>query len=101
MNKEVSSNILDDAREKIACILLRLFNEGFIMGELGVGDDQLSTAAALDQILAIKVEGDRECDNCKGKGWGFNAWNDKRDCIKCNHTGKLPGRTLKQALESL
>ncbi|KKL88415.1 hypothetical protein LCGC14_1924890 [marine sediment metagenome] len=52
-----------------------------------------------DRVLAIKVEEDRECPECNGKG-KILSWN-MIDCIKCNGTGKLPGRTLKQVLEEL
>ena len=58
-----------------------------------------------NQILAIKVEEDRVCLQCKGEGEIFHrgvidtlkAWGR---CTPCNGTGKLPGRTLKQVLEA-
>ncbi|KKL60809.1 hypothetical protein LCGC14_2201620 [marine sediment metagenome] len=59
--KEVSGKILEDAREKIASVLLQVFNDGFVLGEIGMGGDSETVDAALDQILAISGTTDIEC----------------------------------------
>ena len=97
-----------DIREQIAPILLQVFNEGFVMGEIGVGDDQQSADSALDQILAIKVEEDGVCGFCLGSGkYGAKyrmstPLDTPREfkCRTCNETGTISGRTLKQVLEA-
>ena len=60
------SSILDDAREKIASVLLQVFNDGFVLGEIGMGGDKETVDAALYQILALSGTKDIECPECHG-----------------------------------
>jgi len=47
-------------KEQVAEILLEHFNNGFVMGEIGVGDDQEATDKALGVILNLfKAEVDK------------------------------------------
>ena len=44
-------SIQEEIWAQMETILLQVFNDGFVMGEIGVGDDHKTTGAALDQIL--------------------------------------------------
>ena len=57
-----------------------------------------------DQILAIKVEENRDCFLCKYEARGALERIMKKPtemCDKCHGTGIIPGRTLKQVLGEL
>ena len=77
-----------DTREQIAQEARTLLFENGVIAYIEVISSNFA-----DQILAIKVEEDRECPCVKSK---VTKW-----CGLCNQTGKLSGRTLKQVLEGL
>ena len=60
-------------------ILTRVFNDGFVMGEMGMGDEKESIATALSELAKV----DKVCPDCKGSGklhygesrdGGFDDW---------------------------
>ena len=69
MNKEVSSSILDDAREEIRWILMRL--EGGVK----------TLDEAIDDTLAIEGTTDIECPECEGE----SRQDDISVCRTCNN----------------
>ena len=91
-----------DINGKSIEILLKVYNDGFVMGELGKGlTDQESTDEALSEWLNLPVsEGD--CDNCDGIGSLLDCTyadsNTSPPCPKCNGTGKL-SKPLKPLIE--
>ena len=89
-----------DIREKITEILCRQC-DGISRAdtcELEKSDCPVLTTAP-DQILAIKVEDDRLCPDCEGQG--STSVTNPVYCPRCNHSGELSGRTLKELIESI
>ncbi|KKN37019.1 hypothetical protein LCGC14_0767790 [marine sediment metagenome] len=85
MNKEVSSKILDDAREKIAKEYFAATDE-----EYREGDGK--RCIFVDQILNLSGTTDIECPECNGMGFlvvgaGDHEATDK--CPACKETGLI------------
>ena len=84
MNKEVSSKIIDDAREKIAKTPIETHK---------YRGKRYITLDGIDQLLALSGTADIECPECGGNSLEEMAtasnWVKFSPCHKCNGTGVI------------
>ncbi len=89
MNTEVSSKILDDAREKMLCEL-EVYTAAFVAhteSEISTEEFVLYLEDFKEQSLALSGTTDIECPDCMGQGSTFIA--HPVYCPRCNHSGVL------------